>query len=427
MNLLKRAWRHFLGDSLYRNSVYLMGSTLVVAVFGFLYWALAAHFYSTKSVGLAATLIAISNVIMILSLLGYDNSFIRHLPKAKNQSAQLDTGFTVSSIAAIIISCAYLLVIRLFVPQLNFVNSTLLWMGFFVFFMIVNMLNFLSNYPFIAHRITHIVLIINTGMGILRLILLVAFTPFGLTGLILSHVLALFAALIVTFYFMKRRMDYSFRLHIDWQELRRTGRYTFNSYVSIVFLTLPAYILPTLVVGRLGASSAAYYYVVAVIIAALNVIPMATSQSLFAEGVWDNQALKAQLTKASKVIFALTVPAVLVLAIGGKIILTIFGKSYAGAGYALLIWLAIAGVPKSLSYILSTVLRIEHEVGKVAAIYIFYALVVLGGSYFGIERGHGLAAIGIATLIAEVLTALLYVLAYARRTKIRKASVTSNL
>jgi len=408
--------RHsFKTDSLFRNSVYLMGSTFVVAFFGFLYWVLAAHLYTTRSVGLATTIVAISNVVMILSVLGYDNSFIRFLPKSKNANTQLNTGFTVSTLAALLVSIVYLFAIHLFVPKLSFVNSSVLWTGFFILFMIVNMLNFLNNYPFIAYRITYIVFAINTAMGVFRLMLLFPLAKLGLNGLLLSNVIALGAAMVATFYFMYRKMGYRARPLIDLAELRRTGRYTFNSYISMVFLTLPTYILPTLVISRLGVTSAAYYYIVAVIIAALNVIPMATAQSLFAEGVWRGEQLAQHVERAAKVVFSLMIPAVLILVIGGKIILTIFGNSYAGAGYGLLVLLALSALPKSVSYLFSTVLRIEHKVGMVAAVYLLYAVVVLGGSFVGIRTGHGLDSIGWATLAAEIITAVLYAVAYVAR------------
>ncbi|HSX06277.1 MAG TPA: hypothetical protein VLG92_00990 [Candidatus Saccharimonadia bacterium] len=422
MRLLGQFKQRILSDSLYRNSIFLMASTFVVSISGFLYWAFAAHLYSTKFVGLAATLVAVSSVVMILSTLGYDNSFIRFLPRAKNRTEQLDNGFTVTTITSVVVSLIYMLGIHFFVPKLNFVDSTLLWMGFFVFFMVVNMLNFLTNYPFIAERITHVVLIINTGMGILRLILLFVFARLGFVGLLLSHVLALFVALIATFYAMRQYMQYRFRLRLNLGELKKTWKYIFNSYVSMVFLTLPTYILPTFVIGKLGAASAAYYYIVAVIIAALNVIPMATSQSLFAEGAWSDQKLSRELRKAAKITYLLTIPASVGLVIMGKFVLTIFGGSYATFGYPLLIMLVVAGVPKCLSYLFSTILRIEHKTAQVAVIYAVYAAVVLGGSYWGIKDGLGIVTVGWATLAAEILTALLFWLTYVRRGKIQSGS-----
>ncbi len=414
-NLIASFKRRLASDSLFRNSVYLMGSTFVVAGSGFFYWIFAAHMYQAKAVGLAATFIAISNVVMILSLMGYDNSFIRFLPKAKNKNTQIDTGFTVSIIVAIITSLVYLAAIYAFIPGLSIATSSLLWMGFFVFFMVVSMLNYLSNYPFVAFRITCYVLLINTGMGIFRLVLLPLFTGLGLVGLLLSNIIALATALAATLYFMKLKMNYTFHPRIDFKELRATWRYGFNSYASIVFLTLPAYILPTFVVGKLGAVSSGHYYIVAVIIAALNVIPQATSQSLFAEGVWDNNEIKQHLFKATKIVYVLTLPAVLVLALGGKLILEIFGSGYASSGYTLLIVLSVSMLFKAGSFLLSTVLRVEHRVSWVAITYAIYATILLGGSYIGMQGGHGLVSIGWATLGAEFVTLTLFIAAYRLR------------
>ena len=406
-------WKRFMKDSLYRNSLYLIGSTAVVAVFGFFFWILAARFYDTKDVGLVAALVAVSNVVMTLSLLGFDNSFIRYLPKSHYRNNQLNTGFTITAVLSLVVGAVYLIAIRLFVPELQFVTSTLLWSVFFLFFMLVNLLNYLSNFPFVALRITHIILMINTGFGLLRVIALVAFSNYGLTGLLLSHVLATTVAFLVTGYCLAKKADYRLKLLVDFAELRRIMRYTLNSYFSAVFLTLPTYLLPTLVVGQLGAKSSAYYYIVAVIIAALNVIPLATSQSLFAEGVWDWGGLRSHLVKSVKVIAYLMLPATAVLIIGGKLILSLFGKEYATGGYGLLAVLVVAAIPKVFSYLLSTILRIEHKVGIVALIYGLYAGIVLVGSYVGIHAGRGLISVGWSTLAAELVTALLFAGAYA--------------
>jgi len=409
---IKDFWQHFMKDSLYRNSIYLIGSTAVVAVFGFFFWILAARYYTTKDVGLVATLVAVSNVVMTLSLLGFDNSFIRYLPKSKNQNNQLNTGFTITAALSLVVGALYLLAIRLFVPELHFVTSTLLWSGFFLFFMLVNLLNYLSNFPFVALRITHIVLLINTGFGILRLIALIALAPYGLTGLLLSHVAATTIALLVTGYYLAKKAEYKPKLLIDMAEMRRILHYTLHSYFSIVFLTLPTYLLPTLVVGQLGAKSSAYYYIVAVIIAALNVIPMATSQSLFAEGVWDWSGLRTHLIKSVKVIVYLMLPATALLILAGRLILSLFGNEYATGGYGLLAVLVVASIPKVFSYLLSTILRIEHRVSTVACIYGLYACIVLVGSYLGIKSGRGLISVGWATFVAEIITALLFAASY---------------
>ena len=274
------------------------------------------------------------------------------------------------------------------------------------------MLNYLSNFPFVALRIAHVVLIINTGFGILRLLALVAFAPLGLKGLLLSHVIATTVALIVTTVVMMRKLNYRPHFRINLVEFRKVARYTFQSYFSVLFVMLPIHLLPSIVVGQLGASSSAYYYIVAVIIAALNVIPLATSQSLFAEGVWDGTGLHAHFIKAFKIITALMLPSIIVLVFGGKIILSLFGSEYAHGGYGLLVLLVAASVPKVFSYMLSTVLRIDHRVGIVALIYGLYAAIVIVGSYLGMVAKHGLLSVGWATLIAEIVTMVIFAVAY---------------
>ena len=395
-------------DSLYRNSIFLMANTAALAGFGFIFWALAAHLYPPRDVGITGTLITASLLISTLGILGFDNSFIRFLPKSKKYKDYLDSGFAASTLASLLVSIIYLIVVKSLIPKLGFLDSSALWVCSFIIFMILNTLNNLTNFAFIAFRKTHLVLIINVGFGLLRLAALILLARFGLDGLILAHVIATIIALILTIYFMEKYMGYTFNLKIVPDSLGHMRKYAFSSYFSTVFLGLPTLLLPTLVISRLGAEEAAYYYIVAVIVTALNIIPLATSQSLFAEGSWNEAKLKEHSLKALRIIFSLMTPAIAILIIFGRIILTVFGQKYAAQGYTTLVLLALSGFPKIFNYVLSTILRIQHRVGSIVKVYFAYALVILIGSLWGFSRGKGLESIGISTLIAETIAAASY-------------------
>ena len=81
---------------LFRNAFNLMLSSGIISLFGFVFWIIVARSYSSHDVGIATTLISSALLISLLGQAGFDTTFIRFLPKAKNKNAHISTGIIVS-------------------------------------------------------------------------------------------------------------------------------------------------------------------------------------------------------------------------------------------------------------------------------------------------------------------------------------------
>jgi O-antigen/teichoic acid export membrane protein len=384
-----------------------MANTGVLAVLGFVFWAIASRFYATTAVGVMAAVIAGASMISSLSLLGFDSAFIRFLPGSEDTSDHLDTGIALTAVMTLLLSTVYLVVIRLFIPHLGIMTSSWVYIASFMAFMVLNTLNNITNFAFIAIRSAHLIAIVNLGFGVLRLVGLVVLARFGLDGMLLSQAIAVLVAVLMTFWLMGKHMHYVFRPRIVTNAFRQVKSYTFNSYISGTLLVLPALLLPTIVISELGPASSAYYYIVSVLITALNVIPLAVSQSLFAEGTWEPRLLTAQLAKAAKATSLLLVPTTLLLVVMAHTVLGLFGQDYAQSATTLLIVLVISAIPKAANYVLSTVLRLDHKLPAITAINGVYAFIVLAGTAACFKLGAGLIAIGLVTLAAELIAVAL--------------------
>jgi len=77
---ISKLYNYLANDSLYRNSIYLMLNTGVMAVFGFFFWIINTRLYCTEQVGIGTTLISVMKLISSFSLLGLGNSLIKHPP-----------------------------------------------------------------------------------------------------------------------------------------------------------------------------------------------------------------------------------------------------------------------------------------------------------------------------------------------------------
>ncbi len=109
----------------------------------------------------------------------------------------------------------------------------------------------------------------------------------------------------------------------------------------------------------IGAKFSTYFYMTMMITSLLHIIPMATYQSLFAEGSYSETELKVYQKKAIKIISIIIIPAIIVTSLFENYILLSFGKKYSNGGFILLKFLSISGIFISLNAIGGAILNIK--------------------------------------------------------------------
>ncbi len=108
-------------DSLIRNSVFLMATTVVSAAFGYAFWLLAAHLYSPAIVGLTAAVTSAANIMLLLSCLGVGGTFIQSLPRQPKEtewSATFWAGMATVTLFAVALCGIGVAVLPLISPEL---------------------------------------------------------------------------------------------------------------------------------------------------------------------------------------------------------------------------------------------------------------------------------------------------------------------
>ena len=77
---ISKFYNYLSNDSLYKNSIYLMLSTGVMATFGFFFWIINARIYSAEQIGIGTTLLSIMSLISSFSILGLGTGLINICP-----------------------------------------------------------------------------------------------------------------------------------------------------------------------------------------------------------------------------------------------------------------------------------------------------------------------------------------------------------
>jgi O-antigen/teichoic acid export membrane protein len=443
--------RRVRSDSLVRNSLYLMASTVVSGGLGYVFWALAAHAFTSKEVGIAGAVISLCTTAALLTYLGSSAILIERLHASEGSSqwtillirvCLVTAGVTAAAAAAVVpvldLSPDYRLFFRAALPIFVAVLGAAAWT-------VVNLL----GAAFIAARRAGRLLSIQTVISTAKVafVLPLAAVGAGAAGLVEAWVASALLGVGVGIAWLIPRMGLGRRPgHVPRRRAadnpvrprpyrrprhRRAPtaptansvRHLIAQHLTSVGGAVTPLVLPVLVVLRLGATANAYFYITWMLGLAFFMVSPSVAAAVFAEGVRVHSDLRGVVAKALRVIIIMLAPATIVMIVAGKLILGLFGASYAAAGYELLVLLAISALPDAVSNVAVAVFRVTQRLGYSTAVNLGILVATLVGAWILMPR-LGIAGVGVAWLGAQSVGAVVSLPAY---TQIRKASPSRSL
>jgi O-antigen/teichoic acid export membrane protein len=405
MSHLRRLYSHFQNDNLFRNSIYLMMSTLVMAVFGFVFWLISARIFTPAQIGVATGLISAMSLISYVSLLGFNNTFIRILPNAKNRNNIINTGLLLSISVAVIVATGYILIIPHIVPQLAIVRKNFWYSFAFIVMVALAAINLLTDSIFIAYRQAKYNLLIDGGIqGGIKMFSPFIFVAFGAYGVFASAGIASAAGMIASIIFLIVKFNYKPELKIHKQTFRDVFKYSFANYIANILNIAPTLVLPLVVIDKLGSANAGYYYLAFMVANLLYAVAYSMSQSLFAEGSYGENALEDLVKRSTIVILLIMIPAGILLALLGPFILHFFGKSYGIAASNVIVAFALASPAVAAYSIGNTLLRLTKQVYPVIVVNAIYFLTISALAIVWVHRG--LVWVAVAWMIGNTAAAV---------------------
>jgi O-antigen/teichoic acid export membrane protein len=381
-------------------------STGVLAVFGFIFWILVARIFPVASIGIATSLISVMTLISDITLLGLNISLIYYLPKTHQKNDMITSSNILIILTTIIASVIFLSELKIFSPPLLFLQNNIVYMLLFVIFMVGAALNIIIEVIFMAYRAASNILIKNIILSILKLAFPILLISFGAFGIFTAFSLATLLSALVGFGILYYKFNYRFVPKFNITILKNMAFFSGGNYVSGFLFQAPTLLLPIIIVNILHANAAAYYYIDTMIFNLLLIIPLAATNALLTEGSYDILTLKNHILKASKIIFLLLIPAIILIAFFGNIILHFFGKNYETGAFSFLQIISFSALFIAISYIGSTILRIKHKINMLIILNLLGSLLVIGFSYLFIT--HGLIGIGWGWLLGQAISSLTY-------------------
>jgi O-antigen/teichoic acid export membrane protein len=443
-------------DSLVRNSLYIMMSTGVTAGFGYVFWVIAAHAFTRQEVGIGGAVVSLCSTVALLTYLGPQAVLIERLPASEHSPAWNSILFrmcvattgvtalvTAAAIPLLLASAEYRIFFNTALPVLLTVAGAAAWT-------LVN----LFNSAFIAARRAGRFLAIQTLVSAAKVLFIIPLAAAGAGSVgvfgawVASAVVGVAAGIswLIPGMGLGRRSGRRSRRH-ETAAVPKTAaepgkhpaprhkgshrqrsaglsgpyaRRLLGQHMTSLGGAMTPLVMPVLVVVRLGTTLNAYFYITWMIGAIFFTVSPSVATALFAEGVRQRSDLRRVVVKALRVISVILVPAMLVMIVGGRFVLGLFGAPYAAAGYGLLVLLAISALPDAVSNVAVAVLRVTHRLGYSSALNIGIFVVSLVAAWL-LMPALGIVGVGVAWLGVQTLGAIACLPAFGRARKAANA------
>ncbi len=386
---------------LYRNALLLIINSAVLSGFGFIFWAIIARFFPVREVGLATSMISLLELILVLSLAGFNVSLIRYLPGSSDRKKLVSSCFIISGSIALFAGALSVAGISIFSPELSEFLGLRAYALFFVLSAVSYTLFTLTDSVLIAHRDAIWVVLKSLLFSLLKLAFPFLLITLGAFGIFISVELSAFIALLIIWSLWSARSGIKPALEIDRSLIRKMIGFNTSNYIANILLYAPALIMPLIITTKIGPETAAYFYYPIMIYGLLSIIPSSIAQSLLAEGSHSAEKIGRKVRKSLLLSYVLLLPCVLIILFFGKHILLVFGSSYSENSYRFLQLLAIASLFSAANIIYISASNIRHKVGKVIMVTLLASAGILSISIM--LMGFGLAGIGIAWIAGHLI------------------------
>jgi O-antigen/teichoic acid export membrane protein len=402
--------KNHLGNALIENSYFQMASTFFPSVMSTLFWILAARMYETSSVGYVTVLFSSLNILTVFASLGLGIAIIRFLPNSGEKgNRMLNTTFTIGGLASLIGSVAFIVGLDLWSPVLKEVLWEPIFAATFVMFSIVWTLRYLQSCVFLAKCKSRYTFSLNMLAGLVKLASLVLIV--GVTSAVFGLFVAIGLGMVLTFllaivkFIPTVQRGYSPVPMICRESLQEIGHYTAANFVSRTLLQIQPFVLPIVVINALGAETSAFFYMAWAVGAMLIVLPSSIFNSLFAVASGSTFAQRENVIRSLRLLFALLLPAIIVLLLFADKILLLFGEDYSENGTTLMRLIALSIVPYAFNYLYVTIGRIEMKHGPLIAVSSGMTVLSLGLAYY-LSAEMGLDGIGYGWLLGQTIVAI---------------------
>jgi len=404
-----------LHDPMLRNGHALILSSSLTQFIGVFYWVVAARVYPVAVVGRNSVALNLMLFLAAVAELNLMTTLIRFLPTSGSRSRRLIlTIYAASAAIAAVIGLGFLFLIPRIEPQLGFLRSSPFLTMWFVVSVVTGAIFVLQDAALTGVRAAPFVSIENATFSVLKLGLLVPLARLmPASGIFVSWTIGIVIIVIPTngFLFL-RAIPRHLRSHpVDTAPpmFRDMRSYVIPDSMAGMFILACTYLLPLLVIDRLGPRAAGHYTLAWTIGYALYSVSLNMGSSLVVETAADQSVLRDRSFQSIIHLARLLAPVVALIVVAAPYILLAFGSGYVDADVTVLRLLALSALPAIITNTAVSVTRSQRRMRMVVGIQMGVFVLVWGVS-IALVGSLGITAIGVAWLIAETAVAAVLII-----------------
>jgi O-antigen/teichoic acid export membrane protein len=393
---------------LYRSSSALVLTTVFNAGLGLVFWTLAARLYSVEDVGKGAAAVASLQLVSMLGCTGLTPALIRLIPPSRSGTRRLVRWMYLAGVTiAVVCGVGLLVATELFIEPLGVPGIVyLVAVPIFVLFT-------LQDGALIGLRREALVPAENAVYGIVKIVLLVAFSTGGAWGIFVSWSIS--AVLLVVpinlLLFLKFIPQHASQPRAEREEfsLSEVRRFAGGNHVSGLLMAVPDFLMPIIVLQIEGAANTAFFFAAWSLVWPLRLIAVNIANAFTAQAATDESRIGDLWYKGSLLILAIFVPLVLILGLGSHPLLRLlFGPEYAANGDTLMRLLAPGLLPFAFVALGVALARVRRQLGRLLALSAAYSAVSLPLSV-ALISANGINGAGLAWLLSQVIVGVIAV------------------
>ena len=352
-------------DQLLRNGHVLALNSVLTAALGAGYWALAARWYDTGTVGRNYSAVSAMMLLAGVGQLNLTNVLLRFVPTAGARTARLVTkAYTAAIAATILLAGLFLLLVPDISPGLLFLRHPLLG-GCFILAAAAYAVFVIQDGVLTGLRRPDWVVIENLVFSVVKIGLVGALAlTVTSSGILWSWALALAVAVCLTNGFLYTR---GFRRHADVapdgraDTSRPTGGYIAADYTAALLWLGSTTLLPIMVLNRLGPEQAAYFSLAWLAGFSLYQLNASMGESLIVEAANDPARLAEHCRQVLRHTGLLLLAGAAVLSAAAPLALRVFGADYARNGADLLRLVAVSALPNLVVVTAVSACRVQRR------------------------------------------------------------------
>jgi O-antigen/teichoic acid export membrane protein len=406
LGMVAAMWRRH--HDLLVNAGSLLATTGVTSVLGFAFWTFAARQFSPRDVGYGSAAVSAMSLLGTIGMFGMGTVLIGELPRRKHRGGLVMAALLACGLGSLALGAGFAILAPKVSPRFADLLGTPVESAVFAVGVVLTAVVAVFDEATIGLLRGGVQLSRNLVFAVAKMAALpvgafVLHDQFGV-GITMSWIAGMAISLAGSAIWLRARGTRVLP-GPDWAVLRGLGKTVFAHNWLNMAIVVPVTLLPLLVTMVVSPEANAAFYVAWMLTSFLGAVPWHLSTVLFAVAAADPSQVPRKLRFSLKMSLYAGIPGMLVLGLGARYILAIFGPSYAQTATFPLLLLTLSYIPSLPRNFYIAVARAKGYVSRAAVVLTTSAVLQLSTATLAGQL-DGLKGVSIAILATNIVVAL---------------------